>query len=152
VRAIVDAMLPRVIDWYETVEAQFLPLGRPLSSRELVIAESLDVGEPGKIRVVILDQFPMPTDPELFREAKRLGFDNGNVVGRTNGNVIFLKPEASTDETVLAHECVHVGQIRRLGVRAFLREYVLELETVGYRRAPLELEAWSRQGIPFRHR
>jgi len=52
VRAIVDAMLPRVIDWYETVEAQFLPLGRPLSSRELVIAESLDVGEPGKIRFV----------------------------------------------------------------------------------------------------
>ena len=141
----VEALAPRAIEWYQSVEQQLLPLGRSLTKKELQIAESLGVGRPEEIRIVVLAEFPMPSDPDLLQEAKRLGFDSDHLIGRTNGNVILLKPSASSDESVVAHELVHVRQIRRLGIKAFIRRYILELEAVGYRRAPLELEAYSTQ-------
>jgi hypothetical protein len=139
----VDALTPKAIEWYEAVEKQLLPLGRSLTKEELQIAKRLGVDSPEEIRIVILSEFPMPSDPELLQEAKRLGFDSDHVIGRTNGNVILLKPSASSDMSVVTHELVHVRQIRKLGIRGFVRRYILELETVGYRRSPLELEAYS---------
>ncbi|MFN7957380.1 MAG: hypothetical protein U0P46_03500 [Holophagaceae bacterium] len=145
VSSIVEALAPKAIEWYESLEKQLLPLGRPLTKKELLIAKRLDVERPEEIRIVVLAEFPMPSDPALLQEAKRLGLDSDQVIGRTNGNVILLKPSASSDESVVAHELVHVRQIRKLGIKAFIRRYVLELEAVGYRRAPLELEAYSTQ-------
>lgn len=141
----VEALAPKAIEWYESVEKQLLPLGRSLTKKEFQIAKKLGVEKPEEIRIVVLTEFPMPSDPELLLEAKRLGLDSDQVIGRTNGNVILLKPSSSSDISVVAHELVHVRQIRKLGIRGFVRRYVLELETVGYRRAPLELEAYSTQ-------
>ena len=141
----VEALAPKAVEWYEAVEKQLLPLGRPLTKNEFQIAKRLRVEKPEEIRIVVLAEFPMPSDPELLREAKRLGLDNDQVIGRTNGNVILLKPSSSSDISVVAHELVHVRKIRKLGIRGFVRRYVLELETVGYQRAPLELEAYSTQ-------
>jgi len=141
----VDALAPKAIEWYEAVEKQLLPLGRSLTKKELQIAKRLGIERPEEIRIVVMVEFPMPSDPELLQEAKRLGLDSDQVIGRTNGNVILLKPSSSSDMSVVAHELVHVRQIRKLGIRGFVRRYVLELETVGYRRAPLELEAYSTQ-------
>jgi hypothetical protein len=40
-----------------------------------------------------------------------------------------------------------MAQMGRMGQEAFLRRYLIELEMMGYARPPLELEAYSKQGI-----
>ena len=59
--------------------------------------------------------------------------------------IILLKPDYAKDKTLLAHELVHVNQVERMGQDAFVKRYITEMEMVGYRHSPLELEAYTRQ-------
>jgi hypothetical protein len=63
------------------------------------------------------------------------------VAGLTAGHGILLGIRHAHDPRVLAHELAHVAQCERLGMRAFALRYLTELLSVGYYRAPLELEA-----------
>ena len=146
IKAKIDRFFPRVLTWFEAVETELLPKGRPLSAQEIEVARKVGVQDPTKVRVAVLKTFPMPTDPELLVEAERYGLGSRSEGGRTNGYVIMLKPQVAEDKTVLAHELVHVGQHDRMGRAAFLRRYLVEMEVLGYARAPLELEAYAKQG------
>lgn len=146
VAAKMDRLLPRALAWYVAVEAELLPQGRALSASELEAARGLGVANPERVRVVVLEQFPMPGDPELLAEAKRYGLDSRFAGGRTNGYLVMLKPSFKENAVVLRHELVHVAQHERMGPEAYLRRYLVELEMMGYARAPLELEAYSKQG------
>ena len=146
VSAKIDRLFPRVLAWYETVEAELLPQGRARSDEEAESARRFGVRDPSKIRVVVLESFPMPADVELFAEARRYGLGSRSEGGRANGYVVMLKPHLAADKPVLAHELVLVGQHDRMGRAAFLRRYLIELEMMGYARAPLELEAYDKQG------
>ena len=137
--------LPATLAWYNSVEAQLLPKGRPLSAQEQKVARGLGVKHPNDVRVVVLTEFPMPTDPELFVEAKRIGLGSSLEGGRTIGYAVMLKPRYAANREILTHELVHVEQQERMGRSAFLRRYLLELEVLGYARSPLELEAYARQ-------
>lgn len=141
----IDHFFPRVLPWYEAVEAEFLPQGRPLSQQKIEIARKLGVQNPSRVRVAVLETFPMPSDPELLVEARRYGLGIQYEGGRTNGYVIMLKSWVVEDKTVLVHELVHVGQQDRMGRVAFLRRYLIEMEMLGYSRSPLELEAYEKQ-------
>ncbi len=145
VTAKVDALLPRALAWYDSVEAELLPQGRVLTEREREQARRLGVVQPERVRVVVLETFPMPEDPELLEAGRAYGLGSRYAGGRAMGYVIMLKPKYANDSTILAHEFVHVGQHDRLGRKAFLRRYMVELEMLGYARAPLELEAYQRQ-------
>ena len=147
INAKVERFLPGVLAWYEAVESELLPKGRALSGRELEVARKLGVSNPEKVRVVVLDVFPLPSDPDLLIEAKRYGLGSRSEGGRTNGNVILLKSWIAENQSVLTHELVHVSQIDRLGRKAFLRRYLIEIEMLGYARSPLELEAYAKQGL-----
>jgi len=142
----VDHLLPRALAWYTAVEAELLRVGRPLTVTEAELAGRLGVRQPDKVRVVVLDRFPMPADPEVLAEARRHGLGSRAEGGRTQGYAIMLKPGLAEDPQVIAHELVHVAQHDRLGRAAFLRRYLLEMEMMGYARSPLELEAYARQG------
>ncbi|MDQ1443634.1 MAG: hypothetical protein QOI20_98 [Acidimicrobiaceae bacterium] len=71
----------------------------------------------------------------------------------TLGSLVIVRRRSADDERLLAHEAVHVGQWRSLGVGLFLWRYVgayLRWRLAGYphvgayRRIPLEVEAtWS---------
>lgn len=65
--------------------------------------------------------------------------------GRTFGYAIMLKPRFAGNSTIRTHELVHVSQHDRLGRKAFVRRYLIEMEMMGYVRAPLELEAYQKQ-------
>ena len=145
VRDRVDRLLPRALAWYSAVETELLLKGRPLTDQEKSVAQSLGVGDPSKVRVIILDRFPMPTDPELLAEAERHGMGSRFEGGRTIGYAIMLKPWIAQDSTVLNHELVHVAQHDRMGRSGFVRRYLIELSLVGYARSPLELEAYAKQ-------
>ena len=139
-------IFPRALSWYETMEADYYSRGCALSTREIMVARQLGVSKPESVRVVVLEAFPMPSDPELLIEAERYGFGSPLEAGRTNGYVIMLKPWVAQDAIVLTHELVHVSQLDRLGREAFVRRYLIEMEVLGYARSPLELEAFEKQG------
>lgn len=142
IKAKVDHFFPRVLAWYEAVNAEFLPKGRPLIAPELDLARKMGVSNPERVRVAIVETFPMPSDPELLAEAKGYGMGSWLEGGRANGYLIMLKPRVVSNNNVLAHEFVHVSQYERMGYEAFLRRYLIEMEMLGYARSPLEIEAY----------
>ena len=142
----IDEILPRALDWYERIEAQLSLQGRPLSSSEAERARNLGVNQPERVRVVVLNSFPMPEDPQLQVELERYGLGSHFVGARTIGYAIMFKPEYAGDSIALSHELVHVSQHERLGRTAFVRRYLVEMEIMGYLRSPLELEAFEKQG------
>lgn len=146
VSAKINRFFPRVRAWYDAVETQYAPQGRPLTVAETDMARRLGVARPAELRVVVLENFPMPADAELRAEAEAYGLGSPFEGGRTHGSVILLKPDLAGNSTVLRHEFVHVAQQDRMGRDAFLRRYLVEMEILGYARSPLELEAYARQG------
>jgi hypothetical protein len=141
----VDKLLPRALEWYGRVEAKLLRQGRPLAATELAVARKLGVIHPERVRVVVLARFPMPDDKELRSEAERYGMGSSHEGGRTLGYAVMLKPRFAGNSTILIHELVHVSQHDRLGRKAFVRRYLVEMEMMGHARAPLELEAYQKQ-------
>jgi hypothetical protein len=141
----IERLLPLVLEWYTLIEQQLLPQGRRLSPTEQQRARELGVQAPQEVRVVVLEAFPLPENETLCQEAIKHGYGGPDEGGRTHGYVIMLKPEFEDDSAILSHELIHVAQHDRMGREAFLRQYLIELETVGYARSPLELEAYGRQ-------
>lgn len=146
VRAKIEELLPKVEAWYSQSERQLSPTGRPLSDDETASALALGVKNPHLVRVVVREDFPMPTDETLVLDAKKWGIQTGAEGGRCIGYVVLLKPRVASNPVVLRHELVHVGQQDRMGRTNFLRRYLTELELMGYARSPLELEAYTKQG------
>ena len=138
-------LLPAAVAWYWQTEQQYAPQGRLLTAKEQAIANKLGIVHPEQVRVVIAKNFPLPQDPELRKNAQSYGMGNPFVAGFTLGHIILLKPDYAKDKTLLAHELVHVNQVERMGQDAFVKRYITEMEMVGYRHSPLELEAYTRQ-------
>jgi hypothetical protein len=141
----IEQLLPVVLEWYTRTEQQLLSQGRSLTQAEQQRASELGVADPGKVRVVVLQSFPLPEHEIVRQEAIKHGFGSPDEGGRTHGYLILLKPEQQNNSVVLSHELVHVAQLDRMGREAFLKRYLTELETLGYARSPLELEAYAKQ-------
>ena len=55
---------------------------------------------------------------------------------------IFVRSDCWRDRELIAHELAHTAQYQKLGgILPFLQTYIAQCATVGYSRAPLELEA-----------
>ena len=141
----VNRFFPRALAWFKQAEVDLQMRGRILTESEKAQARKLGVRHPDAVRVVVLETFPMPADPDLRTESERYGLGSRHEGGRTMGSVILLKPWAADNPSVLVHELVHISQFERLGREAYLRRYIIEMEMMGYARSPLELEAFARQ-------
>jgi len=147
-----------------TQAQQLLPTtlarGRVLTPDEMRIARRLGVVQPERVRVLVTPVLPTWMAPDLMANASttdNAGTGNSNqpianidhapperrfgVAGLTAGHGILLGIRHAHNPRVLAHELAHVAQCERLGMRAFALRYLTELLSVGYFRAPLELEA-----------
>lgn len=149
VQAKLAHLLPLAQAWYQQTEQELYFSGRALNPQEQAIALKLAVQAPEQVRVLVLDEFPLPKQEVLKQAATEFGFGTESELARTIGSVILLKPSASHDPVVLQHELVHISQIERLGRAGFIERYLSELFIVGYARAPLELEAYAKQYLDF---
>lgn len=141
VRAKQDRLTPLALQWLNETESELLIKGKALSEDDITMARTVGVQHPDNVRVVILEQFPMPSNDLLRVEASKYGFGSEAEGGRTMGYVIMLKQKYANERWILAHELTHVAQQERMGREAFIRRLIAEHELMGYRRAPLELEA-----------
>jgi hypothetical protein len=145
VTAWVDRVSPGVITWFSQNEVSMLAQGRVLTPKESNAAARAGVKSPEKIRVVLLKNFPMPQDTATRDELVALGVGSNEAAGRVMGYAVLLKPESANDTETMSHEFVHIAQQERLGGNGFIKRWLVEMKMVGYRHAPLELEAFEKQ-------
>lgn len=137
-----EALLPLAVDWAHEQEARILRDGAPLSAQQIADAKLAGVAQPERIRVLHVDAIPAPAHSILQAACSAINFLAGAPRGLTFNYGIFVRRDSAQDRHLLLHELAHISQYERLGgIVPFLRKYILECFTLGYRQAPLELEA-----------
>jgi hypothetical protein len=135
-------LLPKAIAWAEEQQADILESGVPLSPEQMAMAQAVGVSHPGNIRIKLVDQLPLPQDPELAEGALQTGLIGPNITGLTLFYGIFICRRAQGSRNLIAHECRHVYQYEQRGsIALFLPEYLVQIVRVGYALAPFEQDA-----------
>ena len=134
-------LLPKASSWAEGQAARGNDLGRALFLPESALARKIGVSHPEKIRIIIVETLPMPTDSALRSAAEQIGFLDGGMVGLTLGYSIFIC-RGHESSRLLSHEFRHVYQYEQAGsIGAFLSEYLLQIVELGYDASPFEIDA-----------
>ena len=140
--ASLPTLLPRAIAWAEVQSQLVLTHGVSLKAPGLILARSVGVKSPEEIRVGIVDQLPLPDDPQLQSAAIQAGLLGPNMVGLTLGYAVFICRGHEADPRLLSHEFRHVHQYEAAGsIASFLPIYLQEIVVFGYASAPSELDA-----------
>jgi hypothetical protein len=134
-------LLPLAIAWAEAESTAALARGNTLSELGLALARKVGVQHAEKIRVVVADEIPMPSEPLLRQAALEAGLLGPGFSGLTLGYAIFLCRRDQRPQ-LLAHECRHVAQYESFGsIAHFLATHLRDVVTLGYYDAPLEQDA-----------
>jgi len=137
-----EELLPLAAQWAAAQERRVLCEGVPLSKIELADAKKIGVRNPERIRLLRVDAVPVPAHPMLRAAAASINFITAAPLGLALDCGIFVRADHWRDRALIAHELVHAAQYQRLGgILPFLQTYIVQCATVGYRNAPLELEA-----------
>ena len=147
--SVLPKLLPKAIAWAETQSHDIAQTGQGLDAMNLALARSVGVQNPERIRVKIVPAIPMPMDEALQEAAIQTGLLGQGSAGLTLGYGIFIAAGNFTTR-VLSHECRHVQQYEAKGsIAAFLPDYLLQIVTVGYDKAPYEVDAraWERDAF-----
>lgn len=140
-RSALPALMPKAIAWAEACTAEIALSGSPLDQSGRSIAERVGVAHPELIRIHMVSQLPLPTDPQLRQAALMTGLFNPEIVGLTLGHGIYIRHGHGT-QRLLSHECRHVYQYEQAGsIAAFLPAYLQQIVDFGYSGAPLEIDA-----------
>jgi len=142
-QALLPQLLPPAIAWAEGVAADVAAKGLPLNSSALSDARIVEVRFPERIRVLMVDQLPLPEDPDLRAAAIQTGLLGPGMIGLTLGHAILIC-HGHISRRVLSHECRHVAQYEEAGsIASFLPVYLASIVQpgVGYSNSPFERDA-----------
>ena len=90
---------------------------------------------------MLVDQVPIMEDSVISSLAKSVGMLNGTIMGMTFGHSIYIA-RGFESTRLYSHEFRHVHQYETFGsLEAFMEEYLHQVLTFGYSKAPLELDA-----------
>lgn len=146
-RAALPLLLPKAVAWAQEEELRAATSGRALTADEITLAQKVGVVNAKLIRVKSCDRLPMPPDPSLQAAAIQTGLLGPGMVGLTLGYSVFVCRGHET-RRLLAHEFRHVFQYEQNGLIAgFLPVYLQQIITVGYRNAPLEIDARAHENV-----
>jgi len=136
------SVAPAVSRWAQVQERRILAEGVPLREEHLAFAAELKIEQPEGVRVLEVDQIPLPVPDSLVKIARGFGFRIITPAGMTLGRGIYI---LKGSWGVMRHELVHVEQYQKLGgIGPFMRQYLLECLAHGYEDAPLEVDAEKR--------
>ena len=137
-----NQLLPLVGAWAEAQERVILRDGVPLSPGQLADAAAAGVAHPERVRLLKVEQIPMPEHPALRAAAETL-----QLMWREAGALslrygIFIHAGGWENRPMVVHELAHTAQYERLGgIRPFLAHYLQECLQCGYAGAPTERKA-----------
>jgi hypothetical protein len=139
--AALPRLLPLAIGWVQAQELEVLASGRALTDTEAKLAVAVGVRAPDRVRLKFFTQIPQPDNPELRELGIQTGLLGPHIGGITFGHAIYIRYGQATNR-LISHELRHVHQYEAAGsIAAFLGTYLEQIATVGYERAPLELDA-----------
>jgi hypothetical protein len=137
-----EQLLPLAAQWAAEQERRVLCEGVPLSEIETADAKAIGVRNPERVRLLRVHFVPVPVHPMLRAAAASINFLSAAPRGLALVYGIFIRADHWRDRALIAHELVHTAQFQRLGgILPFLETYISQCATVGYPKAPLELEA-----------
>jgi hypothetical protein len=137
-----EALLPLAADWATEQQRRILRDGVPLSKEEIADAKAVGVREPERVRLLQVDAIPAPEHPTLRAACETINFLTAAPRGLTFQYGIFVRSDCWRDRHLLAHELAHTAQYERLGgIVPFLKNYIFQCATLGYRESPMEQEA-----------
>lgn len=140
-QAALPDLLPGAIAWAELKSREAAEKGQFLSVHDQEVARNVGVQRPEAVRVLLVDQLPIPEDFSLRSAAIHTGLLGPQMVGLTLGHSILIV-RGAMNRRLLSHECRHVHQYEQFGsIGAFLAVYLQQIVTVGYDNAPLEQDA-----------
>ena len=144
--AALPLLLPRAIAWAEAREAEALNSGTALSPYGgLALAQAVGVNRPELVRVCVVDDLPLPDDPELRQVALEMDVLGPEEAGLALGYAVYLHSGHNNTQN-LSHECRHVFQYEAAGsIAAFLPVYLKQIVEFGYEGAPLEVDAQNHE-------
>lgn len=137
-----EPLLSLVSQWVNKEEAHILKHGIPLNTDQQIDAHLIGVKGIPKIRLMRVEEIPLPAHPVLLKAAKMTGLITGSTAGISLGYGIYIRTDCWGDRSLVVHELTHTMQYERFGCKdAFLRQYLQECLTQGYPNGELELEA-----------
>jgi hypothetical protein len=121
-----------------------LAQGVALTEAQMADARSVGVAAPERVRLLQVEEIPLPEDPGLRAGAQESGLLSPETAGLTLRYGIFIRAPFWGARDLVVHELVHCRQYEQLGgLEPFLRKYLWECVTLGYGQAPMEQEAQS---------
>lgn len=140
-KAALPQLFPVAITWAKDAAERAALTGAPLTSSEELLASSVGVAHPERVRVAVVPHLPQPQQPQLLLAAQQTGLLGPGTIGLTFGYTVFIVRGNRTRQ-VLSHELRHVHQYEQLGsIAQFLPVYLAQIVEVGYFNAPLEADA-----------
>lgn len=136
-----DLLTPLTLQWFKQIESKYSTKGRELNDDEKQMAHKIGITFPERVRVVILQDFPTPTNQTLLSQAKQYGMGSAAESGRTIGYIVMLKAKFKNDPWILAHQLAYVANQEKMGRRDFIRRFIAERELLGNRQGPMEINA-----------
>jgi hypothetical protein len=137
----IPVLFPHLVNWIKGLHRQARESGKSLTGMECDLARKVGVTHLEDVRILSVGQIPFPDHPRIKQLAQQLGLLTSTTGGLTAVHGVIVRRDCMNNPRLLTHEFVHVEQYERLGTKGFLREYILQLDTYGYRDAPFELEA-----------
>lgn len=133
---------PRVIQWAQLQAGQALRAGTALAPEEVALARRVGVGSPERIRVILVDEIPLPDEPALKAASAQVGLSQSSAAGLTLGYAVILRRGFERDVRLLSHEFRHVAQYEAQGgIERFLEQHLRHLVRFGYEDSPFERDA-----------
>jgi hypothetical protein len=148
--AALPMLTARAIAWAEAHYFSIAESGQPLNDEMLSVARSVGVSIPELIRVMEVPTLPLPVHPELRQVGLAAGLFSPDMVGMTLGYGIYIRQGQGSIRR-LSHEFRLVHQFELAGsIAAFLPVYLGQIATFGYKKAPIEVDAWAhvRDALP----
>jgi hypothetical protein len=140
-QSVLPQLLAPAVAWAELQSRKVQQEGEALSVASLLLAKRVGVNQPHLIRVKIVDQLPLPTEPLLRQAALQTGLLGPGMVGLTLGHSILVV-RGHLGPRLLSHELRHVYQYEvHASIAGFLPVYLEQIATVGYHNAPFEADA-----------
>lgn len=135
-------LAPGAIAWAEHESAAVAAKGIAPTPAQVALARKVGVKQPERIRIQVVDQFPLPDQPEVKAAALRIGLATPGIIGLTLGHSVMVRRGYEKDARLLSHEFRHVAQYeQRGGIAPFLAQHLRDLAQYGYEDSPFEVDA-----------
>jgi len=122
-----DRLAPMAANWAAAQEKYILQHGVPLTAAQIADARRVEVQDPARIRVLVVDRIPLPDDLELANAARQAQIITEASRGMAIGYGIIIRADSWKNRELLLHQLVHVAQCERSGgLESFVIEYLLD--------------------------